>query len=55
MNDPNKTKRDIDTLLQSIRLEWVEHAQSRSAEERAAIRNHIAWCIKESADLITHV
>jgi hypothetical protein len=52
MTDWGKTKRDIDTLLESIKLDWNEYAATGRAQERAQIRQHIAWCIKELADLL---
>jgi hypothetical protein len=36
----------------SIKLDWNEYAATGRAQERAQIRQHIAWCIKELADLL---
>jgi hypothetical protein len=48
MLDQNKIKRDMETLLESIRLDWVDLAKNGfNPQERENVRKHIQWCIEE--------
>jgi hypothetical protein len=48
MTDKDKLLRDIDTLRESIRLDWVDLARlSLTQEERGGIRQHIELCFRE--------
>jgi hypothetical protein len=46
-------KRDIETLQESMRLDWEDLAKGGlSAESRAGIYRHIEWCIEEYTNLL---
>ena len=48
MTDHKKLKLDIDTLRDSIRIEWQEiEGKDLSAIERSDLMNHIKWCANE--------
>ena len=47
------TKRDIDTLKESIRRDWEEVSNPNlSVNDRADLKGHINWCIAELKDLL---
>lgn len=53
MNEREKLLRDIETLGQSIRLDWADLASLRlTSTDRAGIRTHIASCVKDMMALI---
>jgi hypothetical protein len=45
METKDKLRRDIETLLESIRLDWKDVAEGRIARSDAI--KHIEWCISE--------
>ena len=48
MNEHEKVMRDIEGLLESIRLDWQEiQFSTMSTEETSTIRKHVEWCITE--------
>jgi hypothetical protein len=47
-----KLQRDIDTVMESIRRSWQEHASSLSAEDRSAIRGAIESLIAMLRELL---
>ena len=49
MTDANKLKHDIDTLLESIRLDWVDVAEGRVSRTEAT--KHVEWCIEQLRNL----
>jgi hypothetical protein len=52
MTPQDRIKADIDTLLGSVKQDWKDLNGLRlDANERARIRMHVQWCIKELADL----
>jgi type VI protein secretion system component VasK len=52
MKISEKIRRDIDTLVESMRLDWQDLSKGDlSAQERAGIREHLDWCIKELSEL----
>jgi len=56
MTDQQKRLRDIDTLMESIRLNYADLGKlAMTAEERKGIRQHIGWCIKELTELLTRL
>ena len=56
LTEAEKLKRDIDTLRESIRLDWAELDQlPMSADERAGIREHIKTCVKDLTDLLARL
>jgi hypothetical protein len=47
-------RRDIETLLESVRLDWQELAQrSLTTDQMQAVRKHIDSCHRELRDLIS--
>ena len=53
MTDHEKLKRDIDTLRESIRIEWQEvEGKDLSSVERHDLINHIRWCANELSLLL---
>ena len=55
MTDQQKRLRDIDTLRESIRLNYADlDKMVLTPDERAGIRQHIGWCIKELTELLNH-
>lgn len=53
MNEKEKLIRDIDTLRESIRLDWQEiGTKSLTDEEKQGIRQHIGWCQNELDNLL---
>ena len=56
MTEMDKLKRDIDTLRESIRLDWQELAQlALTADERQGIRDHIEICQEDLRDLLNRL
>lgn len=54
MTDHEKLKRDIDTLRESIRIEWQEiEGKDLSPGQRMDLMNHIRWCANELGLLLT--
>ena len=52
MTSQEKLQRDIDTLRESIKLDWQDIATKQlSATERQGIRQHIQWCTDELKNL----
>lgn len=52
MTNDDKIRRDIDTLMESMRLGWQELALGDfTAQKRAGIRKHLNWCIAELSEL----
>lgn len=53
MTDHEKLRRDIDTLRESIRIEWQEiEAKNLGAAERHDLMTHIKWCANELSLLL---
>ncbi len=53
MTDPQKLSRDINTLRESIRLDYAELEKlGLTSVERAGLRKSIAWYTKELAELL---
>jgi hypothetical protein len=50
MTDADKLRRDIETLLESIRLDWKDVAEGRVSRTDAI--KHIDWCIDQLRELI---
>jgi hypothetical protein len=56
MTDQQKRLRDIDTLRESIRLNYADlNKMVLTGVERAGIRQHIGWCIKDLTELLTRL
>ena len=52
MTSQEKLQRDIDTLRESIKLEWQDIATKQlSITERQDIKQHIQWCSDELKNL----
>ena len=48
MTDHEKLKRDIETLRESIRMEWQEvEGKDLSESDRLTLMDHIQWCVNE--------
>ena len=48
MTDHEKLRRDIDTLRESVRIEWQEiEAKNLGTAERHDLMTHIKWCVNE--------
>lgn len=48
MTDHEKLRQDIDTLRESIRIEWQEiEAKDLGTAERHDLMTHIKWCVNE--------
>lgn len=47
MTKQQKTNRDIETLRESIRLDFKELANTKQQTDRIAIWQHIKWCTSE--------
>ncbi len=46
-------RRDVDSLLESIRRDWLElETRPLNAKERAGVRAHILWAHEELGGLI---
>jgi len=43
--------RDIQTLRESIAIDWQDLQRSTTIEERAGIRQHIKACLEDMAEL----
>jgi hypothetical protein len=53
MTDHEKLKRDIETLRESIRIEWQEvEGKDLSPGERQDLMTHIRWCTNELSLLL---
>lgn len=53
MTDHERLRRDLDTLRESIRIEWQEvEGNDLSAGERVELMNHIRWCANELSLLL---
>jgi hypothetical protein len=56
MNERDKLLRDVDTLNEVIRLEWVDlNALPLTSDDRRTIRNRIARLVAELAQLIARL
>lgn len=54
MNQKDKLLRDIETLRESMRRDWKDLATLQlSIEDRAGIKQHIAWCQNELKELLS--
>jgi hypothetical protein len=54
VTEKEKLDRDIETLLDSIKSDWVEMANPLlTREQRQGIRNHIKSCLDELPDLLS--
>lgn len=52
MTSQEKLQRDIDTLRESIKLDWQDIATKQlSLTERKDIKQHIQWCSDELKSL----
>ncbi|HOY87623.1 MAG: hypothetical protein V9G21_06945 [Methylotenera sp.] len=52
MTKQEKFKRDIESLSDSIKLDWQDIASKQlSLEEKQGIIQHIKWCISELKEL----
>lgn len=52
MTSQEKLQRDIDTLRESIKLEWQDIATKQlNITERQDIKQHIQWCTDELKNL----
>lgn len=52
----SEVREDIETLLKSIRSDWLELAASSvAAEERSQIRSHVQWAYDELGRLLTEL
>jgi len=48
LTEAQKLVRDLDTLADSIRNDWVDLATKRlSIDDRDALRKHLQWCLTE--------
>lgn len=48
MTSQEKLKRDIDTLRDSIKLDWQDLASKQlTQDERKGLKEHIEWCSSE--------
>jgi len=53
MTDKQKPRRDIDTLKESIRIDWADLASKNlTADERKGLRKHIEQCSGDLNDLL---
>ena len=53
MTDKQKPRRDIDTLKESIRIDWADLASKNlTADERKGLREHIEQCSGDLNDLL---
>jgi hypothetical protein len=53
MTDKQKPRRDIDTLKESIRIDWADLAfKNLTADERKGLREHIEQCSGDLNDLL---
>ena len=55
MTDPDELIRDLDALGETIREEWSGNQMARhpvGLEDRARIRQHLAWCLTEMGRLL---
>jgi hypothetical protein len=54
-NTPLTTKqkrvRDIGTMLESIRLDWLELSKTIDGESAKGIKKHLRWCQKHLEEL----
>lgn len=55
MTDPEKLQRDIDTLRESIRLNWIDLSASQDPRKQAAIRTAIAALVEDLKDLLVQL
>ncbi|MFA6163137.1 MAG: hypothetical protein WC685_06890 [Methylobacter sp.] len=52
MTSQEKLKRAIDTLRESIKLDWQDLASKQlTTDERHGLRQHIEWCNSELKNL----
>jgi hypothetical protein len=52
MTSQEKLQRDIDTLRESIKLDWQDIATKQlSPTEKQGIKQHIQWCTDELKNL----
>lgn len=52
MTSQEKLQRDIDTLRESIKLNWQDIATKQlSPNEKQGIKHHIQWCMDELKNL----
>lgn len=48
MKDREKLLRDIETLLEAVRLDWRDiESKHLTQEEKTGIKKHIRWCLDE--------
>jgi len=53
MTDKQKPRRAIDTLKESIRIDWADLAfKNLTADERKGLREHIEQCSGDLNDLL---
>ena len=56
MTSQEKLQRDIDTLKESIRLNWNDiQATPLSMKEKQDLRDNIAWCTEELRSLLAQL
>lgn len=56
MKETEKLLRDINTLRESIKLDWKDLSTLQLTEkERSEIKQHIEWCQNELKDLFARL
>jgi hypothetical protein len=55
MTNAERLKRDIDTIRESIRLEWEALAKNLDPEERQGIRQRVTLLTKDLLDLLVRL
>jgi hypothetical protein len=55
MNRIEKLRGNIETLKDSLALDWSDLAMPLTAEQRAEIENHLEWCLTEMGWCLTEM
>lgn len=55
MNRLEKMRRNIETLKNSLRLDWINLAEPLADEQRAEIEKHLEWCLTEMSWCLTEM
>jgi hypothetical protein len=55
MNRIEKLRGNIETLKDSLALDWSDLAMPLTGEQRAEIENHLEWCLAEMGWCLTEM
>jgi hypothetical protein len=55
MNRIEKLRRNIETLKDSLALDWTDLAHSLTNEQRIVVEEHLEWCLTEMGWCLTEM